>query len=137
MNYDECKRVLAKINLGDNRQVDNFVLAEWFDSIGDLDFQDCIEAVSMHRRESLDYLAPAHIHRNVHAIRTRRAEAQKALDADVVIEGHPRPVNWEAMCATYKSPMAFLDEVAIYSQQLVTAGFGSDIVREHPWHGVR
>jgi hypothetical protein len=137
MTLEECARVLAKIQLGDNRQADKLVLAEWFDSIGDLDFQDSIEAVSMHRQESLDYLAPAHIRRNVHAIRTGRAEAQKALDAGVVIEGHPKPTNWEAMCAAYKSPMAFRDEVAIYSQQLVTAGFGSDIVREHPWHGVR
>ncbi len=54
MTDDELKRVVTKIQLGDNRQVDRLVLLEWRDSIGDLNFADAIEAVSMHRRESGD-----------------------------------------------------------------------------------
>jgi len=63
MRFDETAAVLAKIKLGDNRQVDNagFVLNEWHDAIGDLEYSDAIAAVVLHRRESTDYLMPAHI----------------------------------------------------------------------------
>jgi hypothetical protein len=63
MNYQEVSAVLAKIKLGDNRQIDDkgLVLRDWFDSIGDLNYSDAIAAVVLHRRESTEYLMPAHI----------------------------------------------------------------------------
>lgn len=65
--------MLAKIQLGDSRTVDVLVLNEWVDSIGFLPFQDTIAAVTLHRRESTDYLLPAHLIRNVKRIQERRA----------------------------------------------------------------
>lgn len=122
MNEAELKQVVAKIQLGDNRQVDVLVLREWNDNIGMLKFEDAIEAVSMHRRESVEYLQPAHIHRNVARIVAARVEAQKAISAHDDFQGDPKPDNWEAMCAAYNDPVAFAREVAIYDQQLVAAG---------------
>lgn len=61
MTEAECAKVLAKIQLVDNRQVDRLTLAEWFDIIGHLDFKLAVEAVRIHRQTSTDYLQPAHI----------------------------------------------------------------------------
>jgi hypothetical protein len=83
MNYEEVGKVLAKIKVGDNRQVDDqgLVLSEWFDSIGDLDFADAIAAVVLHRRESTEYLLPAHV----------RAGARRARDSREREERKRRP----------------------------------------------
>ena len=73
MNNSQVAAVLAKIQLGDNREIDaqGIVLREWHESIGDLKFEDAIEAVRLHRRESTAYLTPNHI----------RVGAQRARDA--------------------------------------------------------
>ncbi|WP_087136463.1 hypothetical protein [Mycetocola reblochoni] len=71
MTLEECARVLAKIQLGDNRQVDKLVLAEWHDTIGHLGYSDAIAAVKTHRQESTDYLLPAHLIRNVRRMQER------------------------------------------------------------------
>jgi hypothetical protein len=71
MNKPECARVLAKIQLGDNRQVDALVLEEWFDTIGHLNFDDAIAAVRQHRQESDAYLAAVHVVRGVSRLRER------------------------------------------------------------------
>ena len=71
MNKQECAKVLAKIQLGDNRQVDAATLAEWFDTIGHLEFEDAVGAVRLHRQESTDWLMPAHVIRNVRRLGER------------------------------------------------------------------
>lgn len=121
MNESELKQVVAKIQLGDSRQVDALVLREWNDNIGMLHFGDAIEAVSMHRRESVDYLQAAHIHRNVARIVAARVEAARSAPIEE-FAGDPKPTNWDAMCRAYKDPVAFAREVGIYDQQLVAAG---------------
>lgn len=73
MSIDELKKVLAKIQLGDSRQVDGLVLMEWNDTIGHLGFEDTIKAVTMHRQESTAYLMPAHLIANVRRLREQRA----------------------------------------------------------------
>lgn len=121
MNESELKQVVAKIQLGDSRQVDALVLREWNDNIGMLKFADAIEAVSMHRRESVEYLQPAHIHRNVQRLIAARVETSKAAPLEE-FAGDPKPDNWDAMCRAYKDPVAFAREVGIYDQQLLAAG---------------
>lgn len=61
MNAFEMKRLLAKISLGDNRQVDQLVIDDWMETIGHLDYPAAYEAVVEHRRESTEYLQPGHI----------------------------------------------------------------------------
>jgi hypothetical protein len=75
MTKTECARVVAKIRLGDSRNVDELVLAEWYDTIGYLNVDDAIKAVTLHRQESTDYLQPAHIIRNALRVKERRAIA--------------------------------------------------------------
>lgn len=79
MNIQETAAVLTKIKIGDNREIDpkGFVLREWHEAIGDLDFADAIEGVAMHRRESTDYLQASHVRANVQLIQTRRARAAR------------------------------------------------------------
>lgn len=67
MNYDEMKHLLAKISLGDNRQVDKLIIADWLETIGHLAYQDAYQAVVTHRRDSTEYLMPGHITRLVRA----------------------------------------------------------------------
>jgi hypothetical protein len=77
MNKTEVATVLAKIQLGDNRDIDaaGLVLAEWFDTIGFLNFEDAIQGVKLHRQESTDYLQPAHVIRLANRVRDARAIA--------------------------------------------------------------
>lgn len=70
MNDHDLVKVLAKIQLGDNRQVDHGTVAFWRETIGDLDVQDALDAVAQHFRESTDYLQPAHLRR---IVKERRA----------------------------------------------------------------
>jgi hypothetical protein len=86
MNVEECKQVLAKIQLGDNRQVDRLVILEWFETIGHLEFEDARGAVTLHRQESTDYLTAAHVcagARRVREVRERaeRVNAPRAIEA--------------------------------------------------------
>lgn len=62
MNVRECAQVLAKIQLVDNRGVDEAVILDWMDYVGDLDFSVAIAAVIRFRRERPGvYLEPGHL----------------------------------------------------------------------------
>jgi hypothetical protein len=124
MNKLELTKVFTKIQIGDNRQAGTVVLAEWFDSIGDLDFDDAIAAVIMFRRESKEYLVPAHIRENVRRIKEERAQ-HKAIEDPSIDDNRirPRPANEAAMTAAWNNPDEFARQVEIYHQQLRDAGF--------------
>lgn len=61
MNTNELKQVLAKIHIGDKRDVDVVILRYWDELIGDLDVRDALEGVTIHRKETAAYLMPAHV----------------------------------------------------------------------------
>jgi len=86
MNYEQTATVLAKIKVGDNREIDaqGIVLREWHESIGDLKFEDAIEAVRLHRRESSVYLTANHI--RVGAVRARDAREREERKRQPAIE---------------------------------------------------
>lgn len=65
MNIEQTAKVLTKIQLIDNRQVGQLTILEWHDIIGDLEYEDAIAAVRIHRNESTEYLTPAHIRMNI------------------------------------------------------------------------
>jgi hypothetical protein len=77
VNINETANVLAKIQLGDNREITPLVIQEWHDTIGDLPYADAVEAVRMHRRDTTAYLMPAHIRENVRVIQRRRERAER------------------------------------------------------------
>jgi|SRR5690606_16866239 len=72
MNLSDTAKVLALISAVDRRVVDEATVAAWHDLIGDLPLQDCLEAVRAHRRESTEYLVPAHVRRRVVAVMADR-----------------------------------------------------------------
>jgi hypothetical protein len=94
MNISEVAAVLAKVQLGDNRDIDTkgLVLAEWEDTIGDLPFDAAIEGVRMHRRDSKDYLTPAHVRANVRLIQSRW-ERDARIKSQAARRVLPAPVN--------------------------------------------
>jgi len=62
MIRSDMARVLAFIQLGDNRHVDTLVLDYWMEVVGDLDFEAAMQAVRRFRRERPGvYLEPGHL----------------------------------------------------------------------------
>lgn len=122
MTIDECKRVLAKIQLGDNRQVDELTLREWHDTIGHLNFADAVEAVRLHRQNSTDYLMPAHVVAGAKAVARERV-MREPIEAGYV--SAPKPDNFEALVAAKRSgdPARIARERGIYNRQCVDSGF--------------
>lgn len=80
MTHDEVVRVLARVQMDDNRQVDRVIVNSWAEEIGDLDFQDALEAVVMHRRETTAWLMAAHVRENVRRIKNMRAREDRVLN---------------------------------------------------------
>lgn len=128
MTPNDLKQVLAKIQLGDSRQVDALVLREWFDTIGHLEVGDALQAVTLHRQESTQYLMPAHIIANVKRLRAERSEL--ALPPQRDYTAHPQPANYEAMTAAWNDPVKFAAEVAIYNDQLRAGGFPEVVLND-------
>jgi len=96
MNKFEANRLLAAIALGDNRTTDDTAVAYWAGLLYDIRLEDALNAVVVHRRESTEWLQPAHIIRLVRAERARRIDA-----ANLVYE----PIGEE-------STRQFLDRIA-------------------------
>lgn len=65
MNVEQTAALLAKIKLGDNREVTELVIMEWYDTVGHLPYDAAVDAVRVHRRDSTEYLMPAHVARIV------------------------------------------------------------------------
>lgn len=103
MNGLEMKRLLAKISLGDNRQVDQLVIDDWFETIGHLTYPDAYQAVVVHRQESTEYLMPAHITRGVARIIRERERDESRERAMRELPHAPRTFPgreaWDAMVA--------------------------------------
>ena len=121
MNKTELAKVFTKVQLVDNRQAGQLVLAEWLDILGHLNFDECISAVVMHRQESVEYLQPAHIIANVKRIREERALRTPSIDHNEI--AYPRPINDDAMSAAWNNPAEFRRQQVIYNEQLAREGF--------------
>ena len=129
MNKLEAAAVLAKIRLGDNRnlgdtdQAKALMVNEWHELIGHNAYGDALNAVIDFRRTETVYLQPAHINRLCKVAREARAEAQHhALLAPNKSRGYPRPKNDAALAAAWKDPVEYAKQEAIYSDQLMAAG---------------
>lgn len=122
MTPQEVAKVVARIQAGDNRTVDQVTLAHWGETIGHLPFADALEAVVMHFRENPAYLMPAHVLSNVARIREARNPSNDTTPGgyrEIESTAHPKPANFDAMAAAWNDPERFNREVAAYEQQLV------------------
>lgn len=77
MNIDQTARLLALVQVIDNRRVDEATILAWHPLVSDLDFLEASEAVNLHRQESREYLLPAHVRENV-----RRIQRATPFDED-------------------------------------------------------
>lgn len=69
MNTAELTMLLARIQVLDNRQIDQLTIEAWTPLMAHTGYADAVEAVNAHFQESTDYLKPAHIIRRVRDMR--------------------------------------------------------------------
>ena len=136
MTPQEVAQVVARIQAGDNRAVDEVTMAHWAETIGHLNFRDALEAVVMHFRESSEYLVAAHVLRNAARIRQARftdndTTPEKWKEIAATGKSAPKPDNFEALTAAWNDPAAWAREIAVYDGQLRAAGFAPVGVRTH------
>lgn len=74
-SVDETARLLSQAGVIDHRRPDEVALLAWHELLAPYALRDCLDALRAHRRESADYLQPAHIIGRVRAVQRRRALA--------------------------------------------------------------
>lgn len=89
MNYGDTARLLATISTIDNRRLDETTVQAWHGVLGDLDIDECMEAVRRHFAKSTDWLMPAHIRATVAAIREQRRPHHESLSLPSRFEDDP------------------------------------------------
>ena len=106
--------ILAKIAAVDRRIVGEVEIMAWHEVLNDLEPDDCLEAVAILRKETSDWLMPAHIRRVVADIEKRRTAAK-------------RRALLESMTAPDGTPMV---EPAKATKALKEAGLAQE---QRPW----
>lgn len=79
MNRQEANALITVIAAGDNRSTDDRAVEYWRDMLSDIRFIDALEAITVHRRESTEWLQPAHIRRIVKHRRNLRGIASNVV----------------------------------------------------------
>jgi hypothetical protein len=111
MTPGEAARLLSACAMFDYRPIEEADGLAWHHVIGDLDFDDAMEAVRRHYAESTDRMMPAHVRAGVKAIRTerRRMEPSEALALPSKFEDDMnRQVRMEAGAAQVRDVLAAL-----------------------------
>lgn len=126
MTDHELALVVARIQAGDNRTVDRVTMNHFRDTIGHLAHADALEAVSIHFRESTEYLTAAHINRIAHRLAEERRMRTAIEDGGPAGSGPPAPNNIDAWSAAWDDPAEFSRQAAIYNRQLADAGYPLD-----------
>lgn len=80
MTEQQVALVLAKVQAFDNRDIGEGVVHAWFEALGDLDFAECLRAVTFHFAESKEWLMPAHIREIVAPAPSRLPSARSLSD---------------------------------------------------------
>lgn len=94
MNHAETHDLLTFVAAHDNRRFDDATVLAWQPIFADLPFADCRDAVTVHFRESTDYLMPAHIvrgARDIERLRIRVERERLAIEQAPVTD--PRPLT--------------------------------------------
>jgi len=72
MNEPEAFKLLTLASARDNRTVDQAIAKVWAQDLARIDYNDAVEALSLHYSETSDWLLPVHVVRCVTRIRTQR-----------------------------------------------------------------
>lgn len=90
MNKTQTAQMLTIASMVDSRTVAPETVEAWHEILGDLDFDMAREAMTRHRRESTDYLMPAHIVAHYNQIeKERRALIRRAERVGLIEKGWP------------------------------------------------
>jgi len=86
MNREDTAKLIGIVALGDNRTESDEMTIYWHDLLRDIRIEDALQAVTIHRRESTEWLQPAHIIRIVRAQRNLRLAAANPVHEPVADE---------------------------------------------------
>lgn len=87
MTPADTAKVLAKMSAFDQRTIGEADVVAWHEVIGGFNLQDCLEAVTLHYRETSQRAMPADIRKLAMGIRDRR----KSLEAKAALDPAPAP----------------------------------------------
>lgn len=123
MNATEISALLAKAQLDDNRDISHQVVVRWVEILGPIraTLDEAFEALNMHRRESVEYLQPAHIITNLRRVREDRMrghQLEQGEDRPPTFVPDPKPSNFAEMAAAWDDPVKFGLEVTKYRKQV-------------------
>lgn len=93
MNSEELTVLLARIQVLDNRQVDDLTIQAWAPLMANVPYAAAVEAVNEHFSTSTAYLQPAHIIQGVSAARRRELPGTMSPEAPDSCEP-ARPHRW-------------------------------------------
>lgn len=103
MTDADVARVLTHAAAFDQRTIGAADVAAWAEVIGDLELDDCLEAVAAHFGSSQDRLMPFHVRRGAVA----RAQARYAARLEQVVHVDPDdPAAWREAVADERRRLA-------------------------------
>ncbi|MFD4957118.1 hypothetical protein [Microbacterium sp. NPDC058389] len=114
MNIQQTSELLARVQVIDNRRVEEATILAWHELLDDVDLPTAVEAVRLHFRESTAYLTPAHVRQNVDRIR-------RADDDPTDEWGNHLPVDEPALAAH-----ARLSAAGVLAIEPLPEGWGRD-----------
>ncbi|OOB91207.1 hypothetical protein B0T42_07365 [Rathayibacter sp. VKM Ac-2630] len=97
MTPRECSELLTYASIIDNRTVAPETVQAWMEVLGHLDVTLARQAIIQHRRESTEYLMPAHVIRGAQRLRA----ASRAIESAPTCSRHPGYIltRLEPICA--------------------------------------
>ena len=95
MNTSELTALLGRIQVLDNRQVDEMTLQAWGPLVEKVNYEDAVEAVNAHFRSSEKYLLPVHVVEGAKRFKTIRIRERSRIASRRIVElGGKAPVYW-------------------------------------------
>lgn len=139
MNKTETAKLLTIASMIDNRTVAPETVEAWHDVLGHLTYGLAKAAMSLHRRESTDYLMPAHITKNIPRVKLRLATDIRAAKARGLIGEWPEdemlsPDVMDALTSARQQATQFADlphSVEAHEAWRIAAQIGN-VIREVP-----
>jgi hypothetical protein len=102
MNTEQLTMLLARIQVLDNRQVDQLTIEAWSPLLANITYSDAVTAVNEHFTESTDYLQPAHIVGRVRAKRRAALPQTMSETAPDDCGNHRRLADGTCMYCTHR-----------------------------------
>jgi len=104
VTIDELTTLLARIQVLDNRQVDQLTIQAWEPLMDDVHYLDAVNAVNAHFKESTAYLLPAHIVQRIAAARRAALPATMSEVHTCAFDKHRWLADGTCMLCTERKP---------------------------------